>query len=365
MATQMRVRWWVSVLCVASAAMAADDFPSVSAPQLEDRDRALVQELQRIHTLQPEQLVNVVATAARHHPLSPSLSLLLAIAHAETSGDVLDISEAGAVGLAQATPSALREEAIAGPMYVTRDYLDGARDYYLKKSLHDVEVIADYVVEEPTQQSFDEARGLLQSAMRLRREGIDDLDLLAEWADDDFFTSIARSDARNLELLIELQHALQQNDVSTLSWLRDHAHREYRAAIARQQFFWKRYQHDLATRRDALLEERFQRQARIVRKESGYAAGELLGDELDVRFSPVKMADFLVRHLARKATLAESLAPTPQQQEEFTAALYNGGTHNVKRMLAGLINYLPETENYMRKVPATRRRLDEAIAASR
>jgi len=44
------------------------------------------------------------------------------------------------------------------------------------------------------------------------------------------------------------------------------------------------------------------------------------------------------------------------------AALYNGGSHNVKRMLAGLIRTLPETEKYMRKVPATRRRLDSVIA---
>ena len=46
----------------------------------------------------------------------------------------------------------------------------------------------------------------------------------------------------------------------------------------------------------------------------------------------------------------------------MTAALYNGGSHNVKRMLAGLIRTLPETEKYMRKVPATRRRLDSVIA---
>ena len=46
----------------------------------------------------------------------------------------------------------------------------------------------------------------------------------------------------------------------------------------------------------------------------------------------------------------------------MTAALYNGGSHNVKRMLAGLIRTLPETEKYMKKVPATRRRLDGVIA---
>ncbi|MEA2329602.1 MAG: hypothetical protein QOE68_4561, partial [Thermoanaerobaculia bacterium] len=47
---------------------------------------------------------------------------------------------------------------------------------------------------------------------------------------------------------------------------------------------------------------------------------------------------------------------------EMTAALYNGGAHNVKRMMAGLITWLPETENYARKVPAMRRRLDEVVA---
>ena len=47
----------------------------------------------------------------------------------------------------------------------------------------------------------------------------------------------------------------------------------------------------------------------------------------------------------------------------MTAALYNGGAHNVKRMLAGLIASLPETERYMRNVPATRRRLDSVVAA--
>ena len=50
--------------------------------------------------------------------------------------------------------------------------------------------------------------------------------------------------------------------------------------------------------------------------------------------------------------------------EAMTAALYNGGSHNVKRMLAGLIRTLPETEKYMRKVPATRRRLDGVIAGA-
>ena len=365
MSCRVGVRWWLGIVLIAGAAMAADDFPSTGLTALDARDRALAGELQRMHLREPEKLVRVLGAASRQDPLSPSLSLLLAIAHAETNGDILDISEAGAVGLAQATPSALREEGIAGPMYVTQDYLDGARDYILKKPLHDVEVIADWVVEEPTDQSFLEAKDLLRAATGLRREGMGDLDLLAEWADDMYFRDIAHDDARNLEMLMTLDHALRRRDVGALRDLREDAHQRYRAAIMRQQHAWKRYQVDLAERRNALLERRFQSPARLVRRQYGYEAGEMLGAELDIRFSPARMADFLVRHLARKAMMANAMAASPEQRERLTAALYNGGTHNVKRMLSGLIHYLPETENYMRKVPATRRRLDEAVAANR
>src|SRR6185369_12479982 len=122
------------------------------------------------------------------------------------------------------------------------------------------------------------------------------------------------------------------------------------------------YQIDLIDRRDAFLQEHFRTKSR---KQIGYVAGEMLAQELDVRFSPSRMAEFLVRHLERKVTQAETLASSPDKREEMTAALYNGGTHNVKRMLAGLITYLPETENYMRKVPAMRRRLDAAVVGGR
>jgi len=74
------------------------------------------------------------------------------------------------------------------------------------------------------------------------------------------------------------------------------------------------------------------------------------------------MAAFLVRHLEHKAEEARTLARRERDVEEMTAALYNGGSHNVKRMLAGLIASLPETEKYRKKVPAMRRRLDHSIA---
>lgn len=312
-------------------------------------------------TLRADDLVSVVAAASRNAPGSPPLSFLLAIAHAETNGDVLDISEAGAVGLAQATPPALRQERIPGKLYVTRDYLDGVLAYILKKPLHDVDVIADDVVYDPTPRMFAEGKRLLDEAKRLRREGIGDLDLMAEWADQSYYDAIYTDDKRNLEMLEELAVALDAQDLDALRALRDRARDEYRASVTRQQIAWKRYQRDLVSRRDALLETYYRMQPRSARRQHGYDAGEMLAEELDVRFSPTKMAQFLVRHLERRALEAQDLAESLDERERMTAALYNGGSHNVKRMRAGLILYLPETEKYMQKVPATRRRLDRAL----
>lgn len=359
-----RVWWLLPVVLVTASVFAADDTPFSSAPEPDPGDRALARELQRMWTIHPEELVTVIASAARREPVSSqSLSLLLAIAHAETSGDVLDISEAGAVGLAQATPAALRQERVPGKLYVTRDYLDGLRAYILKKPLHDVEVIADDVVYEPTDASFQLAKRRLADARALRREGFDDLGFAAGLADDAFFGDVHRDDERNIDRLDELARALDSRDLAVLRALRDRTHDEYRASIARQQAAWKRYQLDLIARRDSFLESRFNMRAAAARKQLGYVAGEMLAEELDVRFSPTKMAQFLVRHLERKAIEAQKLAK-PERHEEMTAALYNGGSHNVKRMLSGLITWLPETENYMRKVPATRRRLDDARIAA-
>ena len=76
----------------------------------------------------------------------------------------------------------------------------------------------------------------------------------------------------------------------------------------------------------------------------------------------VGTAAFLVQHLETKRLEAQKLARASSQVERMTAALYNGGSHNVKRMLSGLIASLPETDKYMKKVPATRRRLDAQVA---
>ena len=76
--------------------------------EIEKREHVLAGELSKMWTSNSGQLVSVVDDAARNAPVSPSVTLLLAIAHAETNGKILDVSEAGAVGLAQATPTRSR-----------------------------------------------------------------------------------------------------------------------------------------------------------------------------------------------------------------------------------------------------------------
>jgi hypothetical protein len=323
---------------------------------------ALAEELGRLYTHYPRQLVELMETVAGITPGSPPVTLLLSIAYAETCGDVLDVSEAGAVGLAQATPIAYRQERRDGKLFVTKDYLIGARAYIMKKPLHDADVIATLVLDNP--EAVPEAQRLLASAMQLRRVGVEDLDLLSPFANEKYFESIKIADAHNLEVLETLGRFLENGNRAALRSLRDGARSEYREMLRTQGVTWRRYQADLADARDKALRKHFKANPRTIRKQMPYAAGYYLAKELDARFSPYVMAEFLVHHLGRKAAEAAELdSRSPARTEELTAALYNGGAHNVRRMLAGLISYLPETERYMRKVPAMRRRLDNAVSA--
>jgi hypothetical protein len=329
--------------------------------EIEKREHALATELSKMWTSNSGQLVSVVDDAARSARVSPSVTLLLAIAHAETNGKILDVSEAGAVGLAQATPIAIKQEDFSGPMFVTADYLTGARAYIMKKPLGDADTIATHVIAGDTPKARARARKLLDSAMLLRREGVDELDLLQIFGSKRYFNLIAGADEHNSRTLKRLRHLLDHGSKSQLRAFRDKTRREYRALKRTQVVTWARYQHDLIARRDAMLASHFRMPAAKVKRDLPYEAGEYLGDELDLRFSARKMAAFLVQHLERKAQEARKLAGERDDVEEMTAALYNGGSHNVKRMLAGLIASLPETERYMKKVPATRRRLDRSV----
>ncbi|MGZ5473734.1 MAG: hypothetical protein ACXW31_11065 [Thermoanaerobaculia bacterium] len=334
----------------------------VSNEQTELRIKALAREMAEMWTRDPEKLVVSIDDAARSTPSSPSVTLLLAIAHAETNGMILDVSEAGAVGLAQATPVAYREEGMDGKLFVTADYLIGSRAYIMKKPLGDADTIASMVVEKDTPAVRKKAKRLLVAAKELRREGIDELDLLAPYASKRYYAKIESMDVHNKAVLARLGRLLQKGSRAQLRAFRNETRTEYRALKQTQLASWVKYQKELIAKRDRMLEEHFGMDDKYVKKAMAYEASEYLGEHLDDRFSAKSMSRFLVRHLDRKSVEARKLAKSEKDVERMTAALYNGGSHNVKRMLAGLIRSLPETEKYMKKVPATRRRLDGAIA---
>lgn len=336
----------------------------VSNEQTELRIKALAREMAEMWTRDPEELVVAIDDAARSTPSAPSVTLLLAIAHAETNGMILDVSEAGAVGLAQATPVAYLQEGLGGKLFVTSDYLIGSRAYIMKKPLGDADTIASMVVEKDTPAVRKKARRLLASAKELRREGIDELDVLAPHAAKRYYARIEVMDDHNQAVLNRLGKLLETGSRAELRKFRNEVRTEYRALKQTQLTSWVKYQNELIAERDAMLEKHFRMDHRLVKKAMAYEASEYLGANLDDRFSAKSMARFLVCHLDRKGAEARKLAKgkSERQIEEMTAALYNGGSHNVKRMLAGLIRTLPETEKYMKKVPATRRRLDGVIA---
>lgn len=334
----------------------------VSQKKIDTRIDALAREMADMWTRNPEELVVVIDDAARSMPSAPSVTLLLAIAHAETNGKILDVSEAGAVGLAQATPVAYHQEGMDGKLFVTRDYLIGSRAYIMKKPLGDADTIASMIVDKDTPARRAKAKRLLASAKTLRREGIDELDLLAPHASKKYFADIKTMDVHNKAVLARLGKLLDHGSRAQLKSFRNETRKEYRALKEKQLTSWVRYQKDLIAERDSMLEEHFGLPHQTVKRTMAYEASEYLGEHLDDRFSAKSMARFLVHHLDRKSNEARELAGKKGDVEAMTAALYNGGSHNVKRMLAGLIRTLPETEKYMRKVPATRRRLDSVIA---
>ena len=188
----------------------------VSNEQTELRIKALAREMADMWTRDPEELVVAIDDAARSTPSAPSVTLLLAIAHAETNGMILDVSEAGAVGLAQATPVAYREEGFDGKLFVTSDYLIGSRAYIMKKPLGDADTIASLVVDKDTPAVRKKAKRLLVAAKDLRREGIDELDLLSPYASKKYYTKIKSMDAHNKDVLNRLGKLLDKGSRSQL-----------------------------------------------------------------------------------------------------------------------------------------------------
>ena len=287
-------------------------------------------------------------------------SLLLSIAHTETRGKVLAVSPAGAAGLAQATPAAYLLEGLDGPVYITNQYLIGTRAYIMKKPLGDAVEIASRLLEREI--GLAEARSLLAKAKELRQVGMDELEALMPRAPEVFAQRVRAADAYNAETFAELERLLDRGAPrARLERFRDRVRKEYRLLLRLQEEGWKLYARQLARERDRVLREHYGQEPEVVIGERPYEAGEVLGRELDTRFSPTQMAEFLSRHLATKRQQALGLGVADEEVEAWTAALYNGGLVNVTRMRAGLAS-VGETERYMEKVPELRARLDDAMA---
>jgi hypothetical protein len=334
--------------------------PSTSIDK-EERDR-LAAELKRWVTRHPRQLVEVIADLAEAQPLPVPATFLLSIAWAETRGKILAVSPAGAAGLAQATPAAYLSEGFDGKLYVTPDYLMGTRAYIVKKPLGDALSISAPLLKKNNAAARKRAGTLTARAIELRREGFDELEALRPVANSTFFRKIAEGDAHNLATLRELQRIIDRGaKPSEVKRFRARVQRDYTYLRNMQRTRWDRYARDLSARRDALLRRKFGMKPSTVITTRPYEAGRYLGAALDARFSPAHMAEFLAAHLETKQEQARALGIAETKLDAWTAALYNGGAVNIKRMRAGLIGSLRETQKYMKAVPARMARLERAL----
>ena len=326
-----------------------------------DRD-LLAGELGRWVTRHPRQLVDVIADLAASEPLPLPATYLLSIAWSETRGKVLAVSPAGAAGLAQATPAAYLSEGFEGKLYVTNQYLIGTRAYIMKKPLGDAMTIVEPLLKRNTPANRARAKELLAKAVELRQEGMQELEALRPVANETFYERIAAADAHNVATLRELERLLDKGAprAATKSF-HTRVQRDYRYLMNLQQANWSKYEKELTAKRDTMLRAKFGESPESVIKNRPYEAGEYLGEALDARFSPTQMAKFLSAHLATKQKEAVALGVPEENLDQWTAALYNGGSVNIKRMKAGLMDSLRETQQYMRKVPAQAEKLQKTL----
>lgn len=321
----------------------------------------VIDEMKKLWIRDPDLLLDTIANA-RVEERNPPLAFLLAIAHAETNGRPLLVSEAGAVGLAQATPTAYLLEEQEGPLYVTRAYVDGMRAYVMKKPLGDAVAAVSAALGE-RRAPASQALSLIERARDLREIGVDEVRLLERWYDGSLEGALESDLRRNDAILDAAERMIRRGDHEAMRAFRDRTRDAYRQLMELQRQSWKRYYADLSERRDQLLLQEFGLVAKDMRGVIAYNAGEYLARVFDARFSPSQSAAFLVRHLDRKITEARALDESMADLTPLAAALYNGGAHNVLRMRAGLIESLQETERYAEKVPSTRMRLEAAMWA--
>lgn len=333
--------------------------------RLTNDDRAkLASEMGRWVTRHPRELVEVIADLAEKQPLPVEPTFLLSIAWSETRGKILAVSPAGAAGLAQATPAAYLSEGQAGKLFVTNSYLMGTRAYIMKKPLGDALSISEPLLRRNTPSSRAHAKKLVERAIELRREGMDELEALRPVANETFFARIAEADAHNLKTLRELERLIDRGAPrSALKRYRTRVQKDYTYLRNLQRAGWTKYERTLTAERDRLLRRRFGQKPATVIQTRPYEAGEYLGEVLDARFSPTHMAEFLAAHIGTKQQQARELGVGDEKLDAWTAALYNGGAVNIKRMRAGLIASLRETQKYMQAVPSRMERLENALGS--
>ncbi len=327
-----------------------------------DERARLAAEMSRWVTRHPHQLVEVIADLAEKQPLPLPPTFLLSIAWSETRGKILAISPAGAAGLAQATPAAYMSEGLDGKLFVTTDYLTGTRAFIMKKPLGDALTIAAPLLRKNTPGAREHARKLTAEAIKLRQEGMDELEALRPFGTPTFFRRIEEGDAHNLATLQELERLIDRGAPrAEVKRFHTRVQRDYTYLRNLQRNGWERYARALTARRDTLLRSHFKQTPAKVIQTRPYEAGEYLGKTLDARFSPTRMAEFLAAHLETKQQQARELGVDEENLAAWTAALYNGGAVNVKRMQAGLIGALRETETYMKAVPARTAKLEKVL----
>lgn len=346
----------------AAAAAAVAEVTAVTPVAFDEAKVAA--EIARLKARDSSQLVSVIRTAFEERQPAIPLTFLLSIAYNETHGKVLAVSPAGAVGLAQATPSAyLSEEGFDGKLFVTNDYLVGQRNYIMKKPLGDAMGIASGLIRSNTPAKRAEAKRLLASAVELQREGMNELHVLEPIAPALFAQRVREADEYNTAALAELGRLIERGaPKAETTRYRDRVQKKYRGMMQTQTRSWTAYKNEIEKERDRLLRARYGMTPAQVITTRAYEAGEYLGQELDARFSPREMASFLAVHLTTKQKEAQQLGVEEDQLEQWTAALYNGGAVNIKRMRAGLMNSLTETQRYMQKIPAMRASLDRVAS---
>lgn len=325
-----------------------------------DEREKLAAEMARWVTRHPRQLVDVIADLAEAQPLPLSETFLLSIAWSETRGKILAVSPAGAAGLAQATPAAFLSEGFAGKVYVTNDYLAATRAFIMKKPLGDAKAISASLLKKNTPATRKRAAELTERAIELRAEGMDELEALEPVGNAVFQRRINENYDYNLTTLRQLEELIARGaPKADTKRFNERISRDYTYLYNQQKNGWARYAKDLTARRDELLRKQFDEAPATVILNRPYEAGEYLGEALDARFSPTQMARFLAAHLETKQRQARELGVEDDALNAWTAALYNGGAVNVKRMQAGLIRTLTETQKYMKAVPAKSARLEE------